>query len=171
MKKTLLTSVSMAIFLILSANAFGKECAGELVVPSMNCINLRGGTDVRLYIMEFQTCENGSITALDRSVLGMNVTSQSSVDDIHTINAENIEIAYAPKRVLIDPKERVDFLSFIMPKEVKMIDGETLIEMSVSDKLEADYEGASSTHFKGTFKVTKPNGKIVTGKLGCFVNR
>ncbi|MBY0412619.1 MAG: hypothetical protein K2Q18_00565, partial [Bdellovibrionales bacterium] len=170
MKHNFMAFFSVAL-MMLSMNTFSNECAGEMVVPSLTCMNLRGvGADVRLYMMEFQTCENGKIKELDRTTTGMHVLSQRKIDDIHTINSEEMEIIFADKRAYIDAENRADYLTFLMPKEVKMLDGDTVVEMKITDKLEPDYEGASSTHFKGTFKVTKANGKVSTGKLGCFVS-
>ncbi len=164
----------MALMMMLSFNALAdlsKDCAGEMVVPSLSCLNPMPGADVRLYIMEFQTCKNEKITEFDRSVSGLNVLSQRSVDDIHSITSENIEVTYAEKRTLIDANERVDNLSFQMPTEAKLIDGEQTILMKITDKTQPDYEGATSRHFTGSFKVVDSAGKIIkNGKLACFVS-
>ncbi|MBC7715101.1 MAG: hypothetical protein H7177_17275 [Rhizobacter sp.] len=176
MKKSFLAL--SALMLLASANSFattystpGHECRDEIATPGLTCINPVGGADVRLYIIEFQTCKDGNISELDRSILGMNVVSQKRVDDIHTIDADNISIQYAEKRILIDAKNRVDDLSFLMPKTATIVDGDQTIEMSVSDKTEPDYEGSLDSHYVGAFKLSKANGKVVKGKLICSVNR
>lgn len=165
----------MALMMMFSFNALAdlnKECSGEIVVPSLSCINPMPGADVRLYIMEFQTCQDEKITELERSLTGLNVVSKRSVDDIHSITADNIEITYAEKRTLIDAQDRVDNLSFQMPTDVKMIDGDQTIVMKITNKTAPDYEGATSRHFTGSFKVVDASGKITkNGKLACFVTR
>lgn len=165
----------MALMMMFSFSALAdlnKECSGEIVVPSLSCINPMPGADVRLYIMEFQTCQDEKITELDRSISGMNVVSRRSVDDIHSITAENIEVTFAEERVLIDAHDRVDNLSFQMPTDVKMTDGDQTIQMKITTKKAPDYEGASSRHFTGSFKVVDSAGKVTkNGKLACFVTR
>lgn len=171
----------LAILFICSTSLFaetlatkGHECSGEMAVPSFNCLNPVGGADVRLYIMEFQTCKNNNIEELDRTVTGMNIVSDKSVDDIHSIGSEDITINYSSNRVLIDAKNRVDNLSFVMPTDAIIKDGTTTIEMKISNQTELDFKGAASdqVHFKGTFKIIKADGNVSKkGKLQCFVNR
>lgn len=170
MKKSL--ALLSAVLMIASFNSFAKtECRDEYTNPSLTCMNPDGGADVRLHITEFQTCKDGNIAELDRSILGLNVVSQRSVDDIHTINEENISIEYSAERTLIDAENRVDSLSFLMPKTATIVDGNNVIEMIITNKTAPDYDGSQNSHYKGSFKLTKANGKIVKGKLVCFVNR
>lgn len=157
--------------IILASHVQAQECSGDQAVASFICTTTTQNPDIRLYISEFQTCENEKITKLDRSVLGMSVISQSSLDDIHTIGAENISINYVDKRILIDAGNRADYLSFLMPTDVTMIDGKTIIEMKVTDVMEPDYEGSDQFHFKGTFKMLTKGSLPQEGKLFCFVYR
>lgn len=176
MKKSL--SLFSAFLMMASLNSFastiakpGHECRDEYTNPNLTCMNPNGGADVRLYITEYQTCKDGNIVELDKTILGMNVVSQRTVDDIHTINPEDITVEYSEHRTLIDAKNRVDDLSFLMPKTATIVDGNNIIEMVITDKTEPDYDGSQSSHYKGSFKLTKANGKIAKGKLVCFVNR
>jgi hypothetical protein len=93
---------------------------------------------------------------------------------MHSIEAENMDIVFSEKRSMIDAKYRVDDLSFLMPKLVKMYDGDKTIEMSSTDKTELDYQGAGAdqNHFIGSFKILKADGRVYRkGKLICFVSR
>lgn len=149
----------LSLMMIYSTMAFSQtpECSGEIVVPSLVCTTLND-PDIRLYMLEFQTCQNEKIVQLDRHILGMTVFSPN---EIHTIMEEDITIAYAEKRSLIDPENRVDNLSFLLPRDVKIIDGETTIEMKVNYDKE----------FKASFKMTGSNGEVLEGPLDCSVNR
>lgn len=148
---------------------YAQECSDEQVVASLICTTTNA-PDIRFYLNEFQTCQNGKITDLERSMMGMNVLSQTSVDDIHTIDAESISIEFADKRVLIDAESRVDYLSFLMPTSITMLDGDSTIEMKVTSILEPDYEGSDRFHFAGSYKL-KTKKHLTEGKLFCFVYR
>lgn len=180
MKNTTRLLILSTLALVFSANSFAqtfapknRECAYEIAVPSFNCFNPRGA-DVRLYIMEFQTCKDNSITQLDRSITGMNILSQYKLEDLHSISSDDIVINYSDKRILIDADNRVDNLSFLLPTDVTMKDGDNTIEMKITNKTEPDFQGAASdqVHFKGTFQILKADGQIAKkGKLNCFVTR
>lgn len=172
MKNSIL--VAAALISLLSANSYANDCSGDIAVPSLTCMNPVGGADVRLYMMEFQTCKAGKITELDRSITGLYVVSETKLEDIHSIDADNMDIVYSEKRSAIDAKYRVDDLTFLMPKSVKMNDGDKTIEMNITDKTELDYNGAGpdQNHFIGSFKIVKADGKVYKkGKLICFVTR
>ena len=144
----------------------GNECTGIIAAPVMNCMNPVSGTDVRLILTEFQDCKDDSITNLDRRFTGVHVLSRRSVDDIHTIDADQMIVSYHPERLLIDYNNRADKLSFHLPKSVVMNDGDYKIEMDITLKMK-DFET-----FKGSFKVTNTtSGKVKSGNLICFVTR
>ncbi len=152
----------MVVILLSAFNLQAQECDGEVVVPSLTCLNPMGGADVRLYIMEFQTCQNGKIIELDRNIIGMN--------DGNAVYGSDIQITYSESRQKIDAANRVDHLSFLMPKEVKMIDGNQSIEMMISTKTAVD--GSGSLHYLGSFKTFKTDGTLdKKGKLICSVDR
>jgi hypothetical protein len=136
--------------IILSFSLNAKDCSGKSVVPYFSCVNPQQ-PDVRFYLMEFQTCKNGSITELARTFIGM------SEEDI--IEESQINIVYAKERILIDPKNRTDSLTFLMPENIVMKDGANTIIMKIKNE-------------QGTFETTSSNGNILSsGMLDCFVNR
>lgn len=163
-------SVFLTTMIIIPSLAKTQECSGDLVAASLICTT-PFAPDIRFYMNEFQTCENGNIVELNRSMSGMNVVSNESIDDIHSIDAENISITYAEKRTLIDPLTRSDYLSFLMPTNIAMVDGDSTIEMKVTDVKEPDYEGSDQFHYAGSFKMTKKDHLSIEGKLICFVYR
>jgi hypothetical protein len=177
MRKTLLISATVsAVLMIFSSSILARECSGDIVVPSLTCLNPMAvaGADVRFHMMEFQTCKGGKITELDRSSAGLYIVSETKLDDMHSIETENMDITYSDKRTLIDAKYRVDYLSFLMPTEIKMYDGDKTIEMTITNSTEPDFKGAGEdqNHFKGSFKIRKADGRIYRkGKLICFVSR
>ena len=136
-----------------------RECEGRMIVPSFSCLNPMNGADVRLYIMEYQTCEKGKIVELGRSVTGMN--------DGEAITESTISIEYASTRTKIDAERRVDNLTFLMPKVATMVMEGAVIDISVSEKSKIDSNG--NFFFPGTFVVKKADGKEKKGKLICSV--
>lgn len=158
------------VLLVIAGHVQAQECSDEQVVAALICTTPMA-PDIRFHLSEFQTCDNGKIVGLERSMLGMHVLSQTSLEDIHTIGAESISVQYAAKRVLIDAESRVDYLSFLMPTEVTMIDGDSIIEMKVTDIKEPDYEGSDQFHFAGSFKMKTKGVYSDEGKLFCFVYR
>ncbi|MEA9355642.1 hypothetical protein SHI21_05505 [Bacteriovorax sp. PP10] len=169
-----LSRIGLSLFLatMMATPSFAKtqECLGDTVVASFICTT-PFAPDIRFYMNEFQTCENGQIIELNRSMSGMNVVSNEDIDEIHTIDAENISVTYAEKRTLIDPVNRVDYLSFLMPTSMVMMDGDSVIEMKVTDVIEPDYEGSDQTHFIGSYKMMNKDHPSEEGKLICFVYR
>lgn len=163
-------SLFLATMIVAPSFANTQECSGDAVVASLICTT-PFAPDIRFYMTEFQTCENGSIVELNRSMSGMNVISNGNVDDIHSIDAEKISMTYAEKRILIDPLIRSDYLSFLMPTNIAMVDGDSTIEMKVTDVREPDYEGSDQFHFVGFYKLIKKDHVPLEGKLICFVYR
>lgn len=172
--KILITSIALFASIHIMAQSIpdkSHECSGELVVPSITCINPNGGNDVRLYMEEFQTCQDGNITNFDRSILGMNNTIyEDSSSEVRTIFSENIDIDYSENRILIDEKDRTDNLSFILPTKAILHDEGTEIEMIITDQMAPDYEDADTFHFIGKFTKTQKDGKISRGELNCSIN-
>lgn len=151
--------IVLAVLLLGTFSIQARECEGQMIVPSFSCLNPMSGADVRLYIMEYQTCANGKIVELDRTVMGMN--------EGEAITEANISIVFTAARTKIDAERRVDNLTFLMPKEVTMVMEGAVIDISVSETSKIDSNG--NFYFPGTFSVKKSNGKVKNGKLICSV--
>lgn len=161
MKSILFASLAL---LGLSAAA-APECSGEMMVPNYSCINPKAGSDIRLYIMEFQTCKNGKIVELDRRVDMMNFSLTGDA-----IDGTDLEIQYQDKRSYYDRARRVDDLTFLMPVSAQATFGTKRVEMTITNKLRPMYEGDQSYHLPGSFKIISAAGKVVeSGKLSCFL--
>jgi hypothetical protein len=141
------------------------------MIPELICQNTEGGNDVRLYVDEFQTCKDGTITQLMRSPLGFRGFQMVSNEAPRSIQEENMEITYSNKRILIDEDNRGDNMSFILPTKVVMHDEKETIEMSITDQVVPMYRGSSETKFLGSFKILKADSSSVIGDLACYVTR
>jgi hypothetical protein len=162
----------LTISILASINAYSQsECSGEVMAPHLECFNREAGPQIHLSIDEFQTCQDDKIIALRRSLIGMHVISSSDKKEIHSIDKENIEIAYSDKRILIDQENRGDNMSFILPTKAILHDDKTIIEMNITSIVAPDYQRADTTHFVGSFKVTNDDGTNEEGELFCYVAR
>lgn len=161
MKKLLIASLAL-----ISLSAFSaSECQGIMVVPSYTCINPDSGVDLRLSVMEFQTCENGKIVDLDRTESVINFSNNENQMD-----GENLEIVYQDSRSYYDRANRVDDLTFIKPVSVKATFGTKTITMALSNRLKPIFEGSPDLHIPGTFKILNKSGKVEkNGKLTCAI--
>jgi hypothetical protein len=163
--KTLLV---LSTFLLMTSASFAEsECQGEMVVASYNCINLKPGLDVRLNIMEFQTCEEGKITELTR-----NVTVMKFGGDLAEPSPEIIDVVYSPERVLYEPTERVDHLTFLYPVSLKAQDGKNTIVMNMTNKLQPIFKGSYDKHMPATLEYFNESGALLKkGNLSCTLFR
>jgi hypothetical protein len=138
----------------------------------MNCFQpVADKSDVRFYIDEFQTCKDGNIVELRRSVLALNIDINNGKRSGHSVTSDFIDINYAPTRILIDENNRGDNLSFNLPVEAVIQDEKSVIKMTFSDQIEPDYRGADTTHFVGAFTRTDASGVVKAGALNCSVSR
>lgn len=146
--------------LLLSLPAFAKsECQDFIAVPSYQCLNIQGDYDLRFSIMEFQTCEQGKITKLDRLVTLIKVKGS----DVLSIPEEAIDVEYESERRYYDRSNRVDDLTFIYPKSATASHEGKTYRLALSNK---------KMPLSGKFEVLNSQGKIVkTGKLSCDVLR
>lgn len=158
--KTILT----ASIILLSFNVFAAECQGPVVVPSYNCITPDGKTDLRFSVMEFQTCEDGKITELDRYVSLMKFDGSQII----MVPEEEIQVKFEAERRYYDRAHRVDDLTFIHPTSVTAEYQGLRIELDLPNKLVPIYRGSLERHMPGTFKLSKA-GRSVTGKLSCSI--
>jgi len=160
-------SIFFASLALLSLSAMAApECQGEMMVPSYNCINPQAGQDLRLYIMEFQTCVNGKIVELDRTVSVMNFSNTG--DDLE---ATDVQIEYQAKRSYHDRARRVDDLTFLKPISAVATFGDKTAHLTMTNKLQPMFAGDQSFHMPGSFKIVNAAGvTIKSGKLSCFID-
>lgn len=151
---------------MLSLNVMAAaECQGEMVVPMYSCINPAGGMDVRLYIMEFQTCSKGKIVELDRTVSVMNF--ENAGDEVE---GADVQIQFQAERSYHDRARRVDDVTFQKPVSARASFGEQKIEMTFSNRLEPMFAGDLQHHMPGTFRILSRTGKVIrSGKLSCDI--
>ena len=103
---TLILTGCTSILVVYSAQAQsvaqkGHECSYD-AVPELSCLNPNGGSeDVRLYVMEMQTCQGGNVTKLDRAVTGF--ASQSG--NIQTWSEDATQVQYSKVRTHMDHRQ------------------------------------------------------------------
>lgn len=179
----LVTNKSLASvigFLILSVSAHasnvsvaqaGKQCSGEIAVPSISCINPDGADegqelhDVRLYVMEFQDCKNGNITSLTKNISGF-VFSEEASETTTTV-------AFSGQRIHFD--DRGDDLTAELPRTAVIQTAKSKFVLDITGEEVPLYEGADITRdyaFKGTFKKVNAQGATLSaGRILCTVTR
>jgi hypothetical protein len=145
------------------------ECSGEMMTPNYSCMNLMGGYDIRLSIIEFQTCENGKITELDRMcslmIFGKN-------GDFTSIPESDLNITYNSERSTYDPEHSVGDLTFLYPTKVTASDETRNFSITLSNKLQPLPQNPLERHMPATFEVSDKSGKIIKrGNLSCSLFR
>ncbi len=153
--------------LLVVTQAFARDCEGDFTMVTYSCINPMPGADVRLTIIEHQTCERGEVTKLDRILSVMRFTN---TDDRY-MGEDKLEITYGP-RAHHDPARSVDFLTFEKPLSVVAHDEKSDILMNLSSKL-VQIPGLLEKHYPGTFKIVRNEDQktLYTGKLSCSISR
>lgn len=152
-----------------SAQAAAPECSGEIAVPLYHCINLAGAPDVRLYVQEFQTCENGKITENERSVSAYYFLDPSP--DAEPESEEVVtDIKFASSRTTIP--DRGDDLTFVMPVSATIKAQGSVFKFKMTTVEADNYKNApdDQRHYLGTFEQRDAKGKVTTGKLACFID-
>lgn len=175
--KTILSALSF-LFLSIAANATnisaaqaGKMCSGEIAVPSLTCINPDGADegqerhDVRLYVMEFQDCKDGNITALTKNISGYVFSEEGSDAKTSTV--------FSGQRIHFD--DRADDLTFELPKSAVIQTAQSKFVLDITSEVVPSYEGADVANdysFLGSFKKVNAQGKTLSeGRLLCSVTR
>jgi hypothetical protein len=147
----------------------GKMCLpeAEMVVPSLTCLNPDGGNDVRLYIMEFQSCNKGEIKKIEKTVSGFAFSEPQD-----TYQANKVDVVYGSRIVMDD---RVDNLTFELPSSALITTKYGKYELTITNTLVPTYEGAEQygdMSFGGSFKQLSLSGELVAeGRLLCNVSR
>jgi hypothetical protein len=174
------TIASVIGFLIFSASAqatnvsiaqVGKQCSGEIAIPSISCINPDGADegqelhDVRLYIMEFQGCKDGNITSLTKSISGFVFSEEAS--------ETTTSVVFSSQRIHFD--ERADDLTVELPKSAVIQTVKSKFLLDIDGKQVPLYDGADVTQdyaFNGTFKKVDAQGATLSaGRILCTVSR
>lgn len=142
------------------------QCSGDVALPLYRCINLEGAPDVRLYVQEFQNCENGKITEFSRTVNAFFFNPSGSESELEVAN-----IKFSPTRSSVP--DRGDSLTFIAPTAATLKSASDSFELTMTLEQAPDYNGAPSDqfHYLGKFKQIGKNGKLkLVGKLACSVD-
>ena len=173
MKLTLLITFAVSAFSFAARSAQAAstpECSGELATPLYHCLNLAGATDVRLYVQEFQTCENGKITEFSRTVNAFYFVDSSP--DAEPESEEVVtDIKFAANRTTAP--DRGDDLTFTAPTSATIRAKDSIFKFKMTTKLADNYNQApeDQRHYVGTFEQLNTNGKVITtGQLACFVD-
>lgn len=165
MKHVLFTALAFA-----GVRALAADCQGEMVTPIYMCTHTEAGTDIRLYVQEYQTCENGKITRLDRDYNGLYNHAEGTAADSAMINQDQVQITFAPQRTRVP--DRADDLTMDYPTAATLTVPDGRVEMQMTTTIAPDYEGATTDeeHYVGTFQRYDVKGaKLEEGPLSCFV--
>lgn len=174
------TIVSFIGFLILSVSAHatnvsiaqaGKQCSGEIAIPSISCINPDGVDegqelhDVRLYVMEFQDCKDGNISSLTKNISGFVFSEEAS--------EATTSVVFSGQRIHFD--DRADELTVELPKSAVIQTAKSKFVLDITGEEVPLYQGADITQdyaFNGTFKKVNAQGATLSaGRILCTVSR
>jgi len=147
----------------------GQQCSYDSV-PAFDCINPDDGVDIRLLVMEYQTCKDGNVTAVDRDTSALYVKVPGVADQIDDLRDANVQLTLSGQRVQLD--DWGSQVSIDLPRAAVVKDGDTTFQLEIPGNIEKEEAGVSITgfHYPGSFRQLDKSGQVVaTGRLQCLI--
>ncbi len=146
----------------------GEECLGQDPTVRLQCSNWSGiGADLRIYVTEYQTCQDGIIKKINRDASAYVFRNPTLLD-----NGE-VTLQLSNHRIQLD--QRVDKTTFQVPTHAIARFKNRIFKVEISTEIEPDYDGAdiqSQWHYKAKYEEYSTSEKIISsGPLSCFVSR